>query len=364
MRRILWALLLLASPSWGVQRARVPKIPSVSLPPLAASAVPRLPEAFKLPPIAAPKVQALPGLKIMGQTAFQAADRPPLQAFAKAGEDWDHQERREEAREEELVHVNREAKKEAVLHQHAERPALDHSRQAFSAARAKEFAETVYDLGDEKGTTGQDILSWLTTEHAVMDERVPESDFESFGRSEIQVRSIAKEKGVSVHALQRVMDRAFRWGLLYRLYDLKQGKTYYGVPYEARTALNIIPPEAASRLQAEKEAVASEFAQALTALARESLSLKPKDEVFEFVAQTVKAAKSAGIVKDADLPEAFLARAKALDLDASDLRSALFTLLESSHGTPWFDKAKALCAQAASQGLVGQSELDRILADL
>lgn len=342
-----------------------------------------LPADLRLPADPHLAIEAVSNLEFpqaqVHESSFQGLDRfhESIQMSAHGdgpqspgpGEFWDGQRREEFAHEEELVYVERaEKKQEAVQYAHAERPALDYRRHRFNKEDAEEFLAETREFPGGGQATGRELLGLLITPDAVDVDRSFDParlDMTRFGMSDSDLRPILQEKGVPVYAYHDFLGRAFNYGLVYRVSDNETRRTYHGVPLPVREALGYHADEEPSQIlpKAEK-AKPSAFNAALTALAREAESLPPKEELFEFTAQTVEAAIKAGRLGRDRLSPAFEQRAHSLEFDTPPLAEALLTLLDSSHGTPWFDKALSLCRHAVADGALKQARLDETLSGL
>ncbi len=259
-------------------------------------------------------------------------------------------------------------RREELLHAHAEIPALDYRRGSFNLEGAVEFLGMVhYSPRGGQVVTGRELLELVLTPHAVvLDVPLEPSrvDMSLFGKSDTQLRSLALQKGIPVFVVHDFMLKAFTYGMVYRVTDVKGGRTYYGIPYEVRQALELKSPELPAPSPVKELPRQSAFGEALIAIARDALALEKNDEIFEFTAQIIQTAIKDGHLRPAQLPAEFLRRSEAIDLGEAPLSQALLTLLESSHGTPWFDKALALCRHAAEAGIMDRRVLESTLEDL
>jgi hypothetical protein len=347
--------------------------PSAAVPQLALPAVPSL-AARVAPQASAPSfgARALRSETTLGALGrFSGAVQASLRDGSGPGDGSDfsgyYDGERQHENEEELVRAEqREQKAEAVQYAHAERPVIDYLRGRFDPEEARELAGNVYELSDGDARTIKELLQLVMTAHAARTDNPPDLtrvDPTGFGVSDAQLRVIAEAEGLPAFALQRFLEQAFRHGLIYRLYDSGRQQTFYGVPQAVRDALGLKAPRAAEDVAREK-AKESAFAKGLPALAEAAVKLPKGEELFEFAAQIVAAAVKGGLLSRDAVPPAFQKRADALSFDAPPLKDALLTLLESSEGTPWFARAKALCETAAQDGLLPRAELDQSLASL
>lgn len=240
----------------------------------------------------------------------------------------------------------RVVKAEAVQHAHAEIPVVDYLRGAYGEERAREFMEGVF-TADEKKFTGRELLSFVVTPEALNPDLVPDPgrvDFNRLGRTSAQIREIVDEKGMPYHPYERVLQEAFREGLIYRLYDKNTSLTHYGVPPRVRADWGLEPaPVVEKKTAAPAAPVSTPFSEALSSLAAEAVALKD-NELFEFTAQAVDAAIKAGRLSPDAVSPSFRARADALGYDVPSLADAVITLSESAEGTPWERKTAALLA--------------------
>lgn len=268
--------------------------------------------------------------------AFNIQGQATIDVQANLNGYWDGAKEPEREHEEEFAYVNREARNEEA-HQrlHEEIPPLDYRRQAFSEAGAREFAEYQLDLGG-RVMSGRDALGLLVTPFAVVEGMPPDPravDFAGFGRGEGELREIADREGFSYHRLSDVLRVAHREGLVYRLHDTQRGRTYYGVPYEVRRALGLSVEVEKPQLQPQPKA-GSAFASKLAALAARLAREAPRDELAEFVAE------------------------------AGESSTGVLSLVESAHGTEFWDDALAIAHAAAEEGRVDKAELESVLRDL
>lgn len=235
---------------------------------------------------------------------------------------------------------------QAVQHAHAEIPVVDYLRGAYGEERAREFMEGVF-TADEKKFTGRELLSFVVTPEALNPDLTPDPDrvdFNRLGRSSAQIREIVDEKGMPYHPYERILQEAFREGLIYRLYNKNTSLTYYGVPPRVRADWGLDPaPVVEEKAAAPAAPVATPFSEALTKLAADAVTLED-NELFEFTAQAVDAAIKAGKLPADAVSKAFRARADALGYDVPSLEDAVITLSESAEGTPWERKTAALLA--------------------
>ncbi len=344
-----------------------------------------LPTALQLPALPQLKIDAVANQEIpqakTPESSFQGLDRFHQSIQMSASKDgggpqdpgapkfWDGAHEEENANEEELVYVNRaEKKQEALAYAHAERPALDYRNHRFNKEDAEEFLSETREFPGGGQATGHELLGLLITPDAVRTDH----DFDPsrvemtrFGKSDSDLRPILEEKGIPVYAYHAFLGQAFNYGLVYRVSDNETHKTYHGVPHPVREALGYeTEEETKAPAKAADLEKASAFNGALAALAHEAESLPPKEELFEFTAQTVEAAIKSGHLKRDQLSEAFEKRSLSIDFETPTLTEALLTLLESSQGTPWFDKSLNLCRHAVAAGALKQGKLDEILKDL
>lgn len=250
---------------------------------------------------------------------------------------WDGAREPQHEQEEEFAYVNREARREEARQELREEvPPLDYRRQALSEEGAREFGEYQLDLGG-RVMSGKEVLGLLVTPFAVVEGMPPDPravDFAGFGRGEGELRELADREGFSYHRLSDVLRVAHRDGLIYRLHDTRRGRTYYGVPYEVRQALGLTHEPPAPAVVLEKPKAESAFARKLEALARRLEREAPKDELAEFVAE------------------------------AAESSTGVLSLVESAHGTDFWDDALAVAQAAAEEGRVDKAELESVLRDL
>jgi hypothetical protein len=362
-----------------VRPALAPILPaSVQLPGAASLELPE----FSAP--AVPQAQALPDTPAQSEiheTAFMGLDRfqqsVKMSAGNKGGDDgpqgpgsgqfWDGEHENEEAHQEELVYVERKQQRaEAVQYAHAEIPPLDYRRNHFNKEESQELLAQAHEWAGGSATGGQ-FLEMLMTAHAVLLDRELDPsrlDMSLFGKSETEIRGLIQEKDYPVYVYHDFLKQAFNYGLVYRVNDSSRSKTYYGIPYHVREALGLKSEEEAPAKPAEKPAEPTAFSHALSALAEEAEALPAKDELFEFTAQTVEAAIKAGQLDEKQVSQSFRDRADAIDLDESSLHESLLTLLESSHGTKWFDGVLSVCRHAVAAGALNGGRLQQTLKDL
>ncbi|MBI3298298.1 MAG: hypothetical protein HYZ75_09055 [Elusimicrobia bacterium] len=384
-----WAV----GPSWTPSAASSLIAPSLAVPALS----PVLP-ALALPVVAIPRVVAaqaaaeLPSARkektvvASLEASVRALGRPAAAPGRVINAIYDGPSRRaERAEEEALVEVRRERKAEVLVQAHAKRETLDYRRGSFSGARAAEFAAKPVRVSGEKAVTGRDILQLAMTPHAVhLDVPVDaeRSDLGVFGVSDAQLREKAVAQGIQPYAaVIAALEDAFLQGLVYRLYDEKNGRTLYGVPYAVRAALDLKAPEApqAAVVVAEKTGPSPLGRSALDLLAKidaaadralsrgsaASAALGAADaELKEYALQLAVAAVEARQLTEADLPAGTMERWRNLRLGSSPFSSTLLTVLETAHGGPFFAEAKALARQAADAGLVLGADLDALLREL
>lgn len=355
---------------------QLPSVTSLALPDFSEQT---LPEAQILP-----QAQALPDTPAqpeIHETAFMGLDR--FQQTIKmshggdggsdgptgpgSGQFWDGEHENEEAHQEELVYVERkQLRAEAVQYAHAEIPPLDYLRNRFNKEESQELLAQTHEWTGGSAT-GRQFLELVMTPHAVMLDRELDPsrlDMSLFGKSETEIRGLLQEKDYPVYVYHDFLKQAFNHGLVYRVNDSSRSKTYYGVPYHVREALGLKSEEAAPAKPAEKPAEPTAFSHALAALAKEAEALPAKDELFEFTAQTVEAAIKAGQLDEKQVSKEFRERADAIDFDESSLHESLLTLLESSHGTKWFDGVLAVCRHAVEAGALNGGQLQQTLKDL
>lgn len=296
-----------------------------------------LPSALIPSPALASPLLAAPALAV---AARPTAALPALTAFtalpaASAGDAFDgaFAEKRVEAAK-------------AVQYARAEIPVVDYLRGAYGEERAREFMEGVF-TADEKKFTGRELLSFVVTPESLNPDLVPDPDrvdFNRLGRTSTQIREIVGEKGMPYHPYERILQEAFREGLIYRLFNKNTSLTYYGVPPRVRADWGLDPaPVVEKKAEAPAEPVSTPFSEALAALAAEAVTIKDA-ELFEFTAQAVDAAIKAGKLPAGAVSKAFRARADALGYDVPSLSDAVITLSESAEGTPWERKTAALLA--------------------
>lgn len=273
------------------------------------------------------------------------------------------------AEHEEQFAERREQKREEIKHAHAERPAFDFVRGRFDPGLAKELAETTVSRPGGKPTNGYRLLALLVTPLAAHPDSPPDPtrlDAAQFGRSDGEIRALLEKEGIPRYAMDAILDKAFRWGLVYRIHDSAREKTFYGLTQEARDLLNLKQPRAKKENKAKsggKTAApkASALGQSLIVLAEDAVSWPKNDEMFEFAAQTAYAAASAGLIKKEALPEAFRTRADAIGFEAERLNHSLLTLLESAEDGPQYARILALCEAAVAEGALSRAELDEVL---
>jgi hypothetical protein len=289
-------------------------------------------------------ISTLPGLSIRRPDVIAGGFIQPVLSMANGGDFWDGGGPLPEGSEE-FEHVRRqEKKKEEVKQAHSERSVLDYLRARFNPEAGAEFLDQLYDVGGENSLSGRALLEPVVTEFAVhLDVPLDPSrvDMSAFGRSERELRDIAEAGAFSPQAYHRFLERAFREGLIYRLSDSGVSKTYYGVPYEVRQALSLKASEKKSEKPATAPAADSAFGSALSAFAERAKAMPKGEELIEFTADAVRAAKSGDGLKD-----------------------ALLTLLDSSDGTRWFDEVSALCELAVTEGILTRRQLDEALENL
>jgi hypothetical protein len=348
----------------------LPSIPSFQLPDLAAQALPQAQIQ--------PETQAQAGVH---ETAFMGLDRFS-QAVKMSGRNdsgadgpqdpgsgrfWDGEHEDENAHEEELVYVERKQQRaEAVQYAHAEIPPLDYRRNRFNKEESQELLAQTHEWAGGSAT-GRQFLELLMTPHAVMLDRELDPsrmDMSLFGKSETEIRDILKEKDFPVFVYHDFLIQAFNHGLVYRVNDSSRAKTYHGIPYQVREALGLKSEEEKPAKAVEKPTTSSPLSHALAALAKEAEALPAKDELFEFTAQTVEAAIKAGRLDEKQVSPEFRTRADGIDMDESSLHESLLTLLESSHGTKWFDGVLTVCRHAVEAGALDSRQLEAVLKDL
>jgi hypothetical protein len=361
----------------GAAAAKLPVLPSMpgaqafALPQTAVLSVPKA--AAAMPKAVAPQAAAsAPGPK--AQTTLAALGRVEAKISASirggtagsANFNWfDGAKDGEEAGEEAFIRKE-EKKAEEKKQAHAERPVLDYLRNRLNDDEALELAKEELEFAGGAKMTVLRLLELIVTAHAARTDNPPDltrADAALFGVSDTDLREIAEREGLPAFALQNFYEMAFRRGLIYRLSDNARGRTYYGVPDPVRALLKLQAPRPPEEIAREK-ARASAFAQGLPDFADAALELPEGEELFEFSAQVAEAAVKAKLVDRADLPAMFWDRAEELGFEPSPLKDALLTLLESSEGTPWFERSLALCEQAAADGLLARAELDEVLRGL
>ncbi|MBI4425512.1 MAG: hypothetical protein HY554_17405 [Elusimicrobia bacterium] len=355
MQRALTAFLLAACPAlaWGLSLAPVTPGPRGAwTAPAAAAALSLAPSLLQ------PSRPATPFSSFAAPALAPSWEPGAPEARARLDRLYDAQEERAQA----PVELHR--KREAKAYARAERPALDQRGQAYSPEGAREFAAELFDLGAERPASGRDVLALLVTPHAVIGAEAPDpaqADFDAFGLSDSQLYDLALSRAFSPARLHETLERAFRLGLVYRLADAVHRRTYTGVPHPVREALGL-SAFAVARPAEPSKPPSPALGKALEALAADAALLPDSDELFEFSAQLVAAALERGLLEAGGLPEGFRERSAALGFDVPAFRDALLTLLESSRGTTWLDRAVALGLDAAEAGLVERRELERFLS--
>ncbi len=350
---------------------QLPNVSALELPQISA---PTVPQAQALPDAAAQPEMREPA--IMGLDRFQqsikmsrggdggGADGPQDPG---SGRFWDGENEKEDAHAEELVYVERKQQRaEAVQYAHAEIPPLDYRRDRFNKEESQELLAQTHEWAGGSAT-GHQFLELLMTPHAVMLDRELDPsrlDMSLFGKSETEIRGLIQEKDYPVYVYHDFLKDAFNNGLVYRVNDSSRKKTYYGIPYQVREALGLKSEEEAPAKPADKPAEPTAFSHALAALAKEAQGLPAKDELFEFTAQTVAAAIKAKQLDETQVSKQFKERSEAIDFEESSLTESLLTLLESAHGTPWFERTLSLCRHAVEAGALKDAQLRQALEDL
>lgn len=138
-------------------------------------------------------------------------------------------------------------KKEArvLRYAHAEFPALDYERFAFTPRTGREFLTRSFSLSEGRPWTGRRVLALLMTPKAaaLSHDLDPTSlDLRLYGRCDSDLRGLLLKQGVAVYRFHEALREAFRFGLIYRVNARADGKTYYGVPQTVRAAFSLKAP--------------------------------------------------------------------------------------------------------------------------
>lgn len=233
--------------------------------------------------------------------------------------------------------------------------------------------------------TGADFLRFLLTPSCVNPEALPldeewmRLDFSQFGKTETEIKQFlerkAKQKSSTAvlsltgYFYADLLNQAMSKGLIYRLNNPNEdGKAYYGVPQNVRTALelNLITDEDTKLWIEDMMDNQGGRLVFLNGLKQFLCDVNKTEyaEVREYSAQLALNAVSQQDLQLQDIPPALLNLATQMGLIAAPHYADLTVLLEACQDTTLFKSARLLCYQAIDANLLPASDVDDVLQSL
>lgn len=255
---------------------------------------------------------------------------------------------------------------------------LDYRRNFFSRELGEEFMQEIFGLDDTPDLPGAEILRFLLTPGTVDTYSAPkEGDwkpefFSNLGKTRRQVQAFLQQKADEASArpeslfpdwfLDKLLDRMYVRGLIYRLRHPETDIEYYGVPPHVRQALKLeipTPPTASTSERKTDNTEVLAFGKALKDMLNGVMKIEDDEFPFELAYQLARTAVQMNALKADAIPEAAHERAgniQLLDAPPSNFID-LFTLAETleEHET-LAQPAQRLCELAIRAGLLSTAD--------